>query len=255
MPSTRNPYIDISIKSNQQYSATTNSQSYMQTFINNGAVALSDVVNSYFASVTCQLSGTGCNGDKGENVAVNTLGGVDFPSDAVNINQVWGAIGYVFALLMILTLLYPIANVIRALVQEKETKLKEGMMMMALRGDVHYWSWIFHFMCLFLPLSIILTIAGRNLFTYSSPIIIWLYFFLFFLSALSYAYLVSKVFDRALSAAIGGVIVFFAGFFVFVGLETGNSAGQSTRTQILLACLHPATAFTYGTTGVEKSQL
>ena len=37
---------------------------------------------------------------------------------------------------------------------EKETKLKEGMMMMGLRGDVHYWSWIFHFMCLFLPLSI-----------------------------------------------------------------------------------------------------
>ena len=70
---------------------------------------------------------------------------------------------------MIISLLYPIANAIRALVQEKESKMKEGMMMMALRGDVHYLSWIVHFMCESLTLTLLLLL------------IIIFFLFLFFL--------------------------------------------------------------------------
>ena len=119
--------------------------------------------------------------------------------------------------------------------------------MMALRGDAHYVSWIVHFLCLFLPLSIILTIASGILFKYSSPTYIFIYFFVFFLSAISYSFLFAQLFSRALTAAIVGVVVFFMGFFVYVGLETGGST--TTRSQILAASLHPATAFTYGTLG------
>jgi ABC-type multidrug transport system fused ATPase/permease subunit len=55
--------------------------------------------------------------------------------------------------------------------------------------------------------------------------------------------LVSTFFSNSRTAAIVGCIIFFCGFFVFVGLQNA----EPTRAQILAACLHPAAAFTYGT--------
>ena len=217
MPSTNDPVLNLFIKSSKQDVAS--QFTYSDIFLASGLIPLADIFNTYIATITCQQSGK-CSAAQG--VEITTIGGVEFPSPEYTENAFWSNVGFVFALLMILTLLYPIANVIRALVQEKETKLKEGMMMMALRGDVHYWSWIFHFMCLFLPLSIILTIAGKPLFSHSNLVYIWFYFMLFFLSATSFAYLMSNFFNKALTAAIVGIVLFFGGYFIFIALVSGN---------------------------------
>ena len=98
-------------------------------------------------------------------------------------------------------------------------------------------------MLLFLPLSIILTFAGRGLFEFSSPLYIFIYFFVFFISATSYAILISNFFSNSRTAAIVGCIVFFMGFFIYIGLMNA----KPSRGSILAACLHPAAAFTFGT--------
>lgn len=137
---------------------------YMSNYFNLNYYTLTDVINSYFLTTNCASTGT-C---RAANISLNTLGGVDMPTAKYTTNGFWGAIGWLFALLMIVTLLYPLSNVIRDLVVEKETKLREGMMMMALQSNALWASWFFHFFCLFLSLSILLTIGGKAvLFKYS----------------------------------------------------------------------------------------
>ena len=119
---------------------------------------------------------------------------------------------------MIISLLLPLSNVIKALVQEKETKMREGMLMMALRGDALWVTWILNFMALFLPLSILLTISSNQLFQYSSSQYIFFYFMTFFISTTSYGVLVSSFFSKSRTASIMGCLVYFMGFFIYIGI-------------------------------------
>lgn len=233
-PSTAVPVNDISVKSSQ-------TSQFLKAYLQLGVYTIFDTVNSFIATNTvCQSTG---NCQYADNVKINTIGTADFPNVSSLSQGFWSAVGFVFALLIIISLLLPLSNVIKVLVQEKETKLREGMMMMSLRSDVLWITWIMHFMCLFLPLSIILTIASRGLFKYSSPVYIFIYFLVFFISASSYAILVSNFFSNSRTAAIIGCLVFFMGFFIYIGLQNSNSS----RNSILAACLHPAAAFSFGT--------
>lgn len=231
--------IDISVQSNKD-----NPQNYAYPysflFGTTGIYGLQNAVNSYVATFTCRLSSTCSNS---ESVHVKNVGFAFFPNPSTRTNQFWSNLGAIFALLMIIAILYPLANVISSLVREKESKLREGMMMMALRGDALTISWFIHFIALFLPLAILLTIAGSLIFVHSSGIYVFFYFFVFFLSAISYCFFVSTLFNKSRTAAIIGVIFFFGGYFIYVGMANSNP----TRSAILAASLHPAAAFTYGT--------
>jgi hypothetical protein len=250
-----------------------------------GVYALMDAVHSFVATqAACPAGAAYCSP-----VTVNTLGVANFPNPSVTNSGFWGGVGFLFALLMIIALLLPLSNVIKvcckasaepafllfpspaltpsvdspharptfplrlfvsvqALVQEKETKMREGMLMMALRGDALWLSWLLNFMLLFLPLSIVLTVASRQLFQYSNAFYIWCYFMVYFVATTSYGILVSAVFSKSRTAAIIGNLVFFMGFFIFIGLQGANPS----RSQILAACLHLATAFTYGTNAFSE---
>ena len=233
-PSTAVPVNDIS------YNSPTDSP-YLAAYLKLGVYTLFDTVNSFIATNTvCQSTGNCQYVDK---VNINTLGTANFPNVMTLTQGFWSQVGFVFALLIIISLLLPLSNVIKALVQEKETKIREGMMMMSLRGDVLWITWIVHFLCLFLPLSIILTLASKGLFTYSSPAYIFIYFMVFFISAMSYAILISNFFSNSRTAAIIGCLLFFMGYFIYIGLQNTSP----TRASILAASLHPATAFSFGT--------
>jgi ATP-binding cassette subfamily A (ABC1) protein 3 len=200
-----------------------------------------DTVNSFIASnTTCQKTGNCLYSD---HVSLTTLGVANFPNMDTTTQGFWSAIGFVFALLIIISVLLPLSNVIKSLVQEKETKLREGMMMMSLRGDALWLSWIMNFMLLFVPLSIILMLAGKWLFEFSSNSYIFIYFMVFFISATSYAILISTFFSNSRTAAIIGCLVFFMGFFIYIGMQDTNAS----RNNLLAACLHPAAAFSFAT--------
>ena len=206
----------------------------------NGYVALANAINSFITTSTCQSTGT-CSTSEAYKTHVSHL--LPFPNAGYETTGFWGAIGYVFALWLIIVLLYPVSNTISSLVREKESKLREGMMMMALRSDALWVSWWFNFMCLYVPLSLLLMWVGATLFSYSDQGLIFLYFVLFFLASTSYAIFVSTFFTNSRTASIVGSLVFFGGFFVYVGL-IGSDPSNST---ITLVCLHPAAAFTFAT--------
>jgi hypothetical protein len=124
---------------------------YLEAYLKLGVYQIMDSVNSFIGSDTvCQKTGNCLYSD---HVSMTTLGLANFPNVETTTQGFWSAVGFVFALLIIISLLLPLSNVIKSLVQEKETKIREGMMMMSLRSDALWLSWIMNFMLLFLPLS------------------------------------------------------------------------------------------------------
>ena len=237
-PDTSLAYVDI-VPKTASSTPSSGTKPYSLQYLDADYFSLTDVINTYITKVTCNTTNT-CDANA---ASIQTVGVADFPSPASITSGFWSSIGFAFALVMIIGIMYPLANIISDLVREKESKIREGMMMMALHGEALWASWILHFLFLFVPLAIILTIIGTKVFQYSSPIYIFFYFILFFLASISYCVFVSVFFNNARTASIIANLVFLGGFFIYVGLASTNP----TRSQLLAASLHPSAAFTFGT--------
>ena len=88
-------------------------------------------------------------------------------------------------------------------------------------------------------------ISGPSLFEYSDKILVFCYFFVFYLASMSYSIFVSIFFSKARTASIVGSLIFFAGWFLYIGLTAEGA--EPTRSQIIAASLHPAAAFAFAT--------
>lgn len=247
-PQTRVDPVDNSVDTADKWpddDSTWGTPPYMESYHSIGMFAVLESVNSYIATETCRVTNK-CSDS--ESVELRVGGLADFPNREIEEDIFWDALGGSFAILMILSVLYPVSNVIKTLVHEKETRLREGMMMMSLRADVIWSGWCIFYLSIFVPLSLFLTLVGQFIFKYSDLGLIFLYFLSFFLSALAFCVLISTVFSKAKTASIFGCFIFFAGFFIFDALlDTGK-----TRTEIMVSCLHPSTAFAFGTSAFKE---
>jgi ATP-binding cassette, subfamily A (ABC1), member 3 len=122
-PDTNLPYLDISAK----YPRSPDTP-YTEAYLNSNYFTLTDLVTSYIAQTTSGKS----------EAKYVTQGIAEFPNPDDIAVGFWSLIGFSFALVMIIGILYPLANIISALVREKESKIREGMMMMALHGGTYY---------------------------------------------------------------------------------------------------------------------
>ena len=66
--------------------------------------------------------------------------------------------------MVIIAVMFPVANTISSLVKEKELRIKEGLKMMGLTGLAHTASWVVHFTCLFFFVSLFMVGASGTLF-------------------------------------------------------------------------------------------
>ena len=238
-PTDKNP-INIAIK-DPESSVDGYEVPYLDNYVGSGYLVLGDIANSFITTFTCRANGK-CGSD--DQYTSNLYAGVPFPYPETTVAAFWTYFGSLFGFIMVMVLLFPFSNMIKSLVLEKEHKLREGMQMMSLRGDALWISWWLHFFCLILPLAILCLLASYNLFPESDTSIIFIYYFVFFLSATSYSIFVSTFFSKARTAALVGSLVFFCGFFIYIGMAT---AQVKDRGALLAACLHPATAFIFGT--------
>lgn len=121
-------------------------------------------------------------------------------------------------LLLMLSFTYTSLNIVRAIVHEKERKLKEYMRMMGLSNWLHWTAWFLMFF-LFLLISLIFVtvlfcvkFSGHGaVLTYSDPTLIFVYLAVFSVSTISFSFMVSTFFSRAnVAAAAGGFLYFFS---------------------------------------------
>uniref|UniRef100_H3AU42 ATP binding cassette subfamily A member 3 n=1 Tax=Latimeria chalumnae TaxID=7897 RepID=H3AU42_LATCH len=121
-------------------------------------------------------------------------------------------------LLLMLSFTYTSLNIVRALVHEKEKKLKEYMRMMGLSNWLLWSAWFLMFF-LFLMISVFFVTllfcvkvseTGAVL-TRSDPTLVFVFLAMFSVSTISFSFMVSTFFSRAnVAAAAGGFLYFFS---------------------------------------------
>ncbi|XP_061079781.1 phospholipid-transporting ATPase ABCA3 [Conger conger] len=121
-------------------------------------------------------------------------------------------------LLLVLSFTYTALNIARAVVQEKERKLKEYMRMMGLSNWLHWSAWFLMFF-LFLSISIffvtllicIKVSPNGAVLTYSDPTLVFFFLLCFAVSTINFSFMISAFFSRAnVAAAVGGFIYFLS---------------------------------------------
>ncbi|CAM9405596.1 unnamed protein product, partial [Scytosiphon promiscuus] len=167
----------------------------------------------------------------------------EFPNLEYAEDGFWSQIGGMFAILVTISVLYPVANVISVLVKEKELRIKEGLKMMGLTDAAHTASWVFNFVCLFFFISLFMVLCSGSVFEYSDPGLVFFYFFLFFMASTAFCFLVSAFFSRAKTASTLGTLLFFIALFPYFSLEADDTSAASRR----LGCLLPPTCLALGT--------
>ncbi|CAN0348380.1 unnamed protein product [Pylaiella littoralis] len=167
----------------------------------------------------------------------------EFPHPEYAENGFWADADFAFAILVIIAVMFPVANTISHLVKEKELRIKEGLKMMGLTGLAHTASWVLHFTCLFFFVSLLMILASGSLFENSDDGLIFIFIFSFFMATMSFCFFISAFFSRARTASTIGTLMFFVALFPYFAVDQEGVTVNQRRA----ACLLPPTCLALGT--------
>jgi hypothetical protein len=133
----------------------------------------------------------------------------------------------------------------KSVVEEKELKLREVMKIMGLQDWAHQLSWFISAFVLFFWIAISCTFLTKSSFLkQSSSVLLFAYFFLFTMSEVNFAFLLSTFFSNSKLAAIVGPVALFSALLPrFIFLNT--NANEEIAGKIIASLLSP-TAFVFG---------
>ncbi|OQR81399.1 ATP-binding Cassette (ABC) Superfamily [Thraustotheca clavata] len=134
----------------------------------------------------------------------------------------YDAIGNIFPLVFILAYLYAVSKVLVVLIQEKETKSRELMKILGVSESAIVMSWYITYIVIFAIGSILQALAGTLLFPNTNGGLLFIFFFLFSMTIMSYGFLVSTFFTNSRTGSLVGVSLFFIMYFVNSALSQGN---------------------------------
>ena len=137
------------------------------------------------------------------------------PYPCYNRNLFVSSLQFVLPLTMLFCWLFPIAMTTRAVVREKEVRLKEYMKMMGVGEGLLRLSWFLNsFFTLELSVvGIVLILRFGGILPTTDPTIMLAYLTVYALSMLSYSFLVSVFFSNANLAACVAALSYFMVFF------------------------------------------
>ncbi|XP_037363662.1 phospholipid-transporting ATPase ABCA3 [Talpa occidentalis] len=167
------------------------------------------------------------------------------------------AIQYQLPLLLMLSFTYTSLTIIRAVVQEKERRLKEYMRMMGLGCWLHWGAWFLLFFLFLLVAVASMTLLfcvevkkDQAVLTHSDPSLVLVFLACFAVASISFSFMVSTFFSRAnMAAAVGGFLYFFTYIPYFFVAPHYN---WMTLSQKLLSCLLSNVAMAMGAQLIGK---
>ena len=119
--------------------------------------------------------------------------------------------GYLLGLALTMATLYPVSRLIKDLVEEKETRMRETMAAMGMSLGVNALAWATVALIVFTWLAGMMSwIAASSFLPRSDFGVVFLYFWLLLLSEIGLSFLVAACFSRARLAAIVGPVVLVA---------------------------------------------
>ncbi|XP_075998973.1 phospholipid-transporting ATPase ABCA3 [Genypterus blacodes] len=173
-------------------------------------------------------------------------------------------------LLLVLSFTYTALNIVRAVVQEKERKLKEYMRMMGLSNWLHWSAWFLMFFLflaisvLFVTLLLCIKVSPKGaVLTYSDPTLVFVFLLAFTVTTISFSFMISAFFSRANVAAAAGGFIYFLSYLPYLFLWPRYDL--LTHSQKVSACLISNVAMAMGSqligmfegkgTGIQWSNL
>ena len=175
----------------------------------------------------------------GNENAVIMAGFVPMHFDDWEFDSFLNNVSFLLAFFFILTLMLPMCRMISQIVREKEEKIKENMHMMGLENTAFWCAWLSYYLLLYTLISLgISATFAYIIFSRSSFGWLFLLYWLFSLSCMAYACLVSTIFSHSKSALIVGLLLFICGYFLYFAVDDFE-ASESSK---VLASLIPNVA-------------
>jgi ATP-binding cassette, subfamily A (ABC1), member 3 len=141
--------------------------------------------------------------------------------------------------------MYPMSRLVKSIVEEKELKMREVMKIMGLRDWAHQGAWFITAFILFFWIAISSTfIAHISFLPKTDPSLLFLFFFTFALSEITFSFLIASFFSKAKLAAMVAPVVLFAAILPRFIFYSSNPYEQQ-QSKYLASLLSP-TAFTFG---------
>lgn len=150
-----------------------------------------------------------------------------------------------FAIFFVVSFMMPVALIARAIVFERETRLRERMRIVGLKLWPLTVSWYITYTVIFFIISIfVVVLTQATIFGQSGVFLTWLMFFLFGLTTIAFGYMVrsrcmlehtiqlltqwrvqmSVFFSHAKTAAVVSALLYFAGFFPYFAVSASTDS-------------------------------
>lgn len=150
---------------------------------------------------------------------------------------------FAFPFLFLIAFLYNCINNIKYITVEKELQLKETMKIMGLPSYMHWLAWFTKCMMFQLVIITVLTVMfkiqmtkGLAVFTHSNWLIVWIFFLLYSVAAVTYSFMFSTFFNKANIASIVGAIMWFVLLIPYNLIGQNEDAALSAKLASSLLC-------------------
>jgi len=167
-----------------------------------------------------------------------------FPTAAYEQNPFYLAVQFLLPLILTMCQLFPVALLIKSIVEEKELRLKQTMRIMGLSHGVHTAAWLISAVSLFCLNALLAALVATFFLPNTAFWVLFLFIFLFCLASIAFAFLLSVFFSNAILSAVFGPVVFFA-MVLPKYLFFGSNRYERTNDKVLASLLSP-TAFAFG---------
>ncbi|CAG9326092.1 unnamed protein product [Blepharisma stoltei] len=149
---------------------------------------------------------------------------------------------------LIISYLVPVCRMISLIVQEKEYKIKEMMMIMGLSNKAYWLSWITYYFSVYTLIAAVGAIISTKLFKYSNIGVMFVSYWLYGMSCLAFSVFISTFFSKSRSAVMLGLMAFLISYFISFAV-TDPTLDQSSKTA---ASLLPNVALALGCDVLSK---
>ncbi|KAL1503435.1 hypothetical protein AB1Y20_011923 [Prymnesium parvum] len=210
------------------------------TYYSSGFLSLQSAINSH---IYANQSGV----DPAAAAAALPPFGVPFPTAAYTHNVFFNFAGNLVGLVVVFSTLIPLSTMLRSLVLEKESKLREELLMMGTALPAYYASILLTYGASFVATALIgAAEIGFSCYTHSSPTLVLLLFVLFALASLAFTLAMTPFFTNARLAALLGPLLFFLSSQLYnLFLDQGELADGRVGAKSAVSLL-PAMAFYLG---------
>ena len=133
------------------------------------------------------------------------------PTAAYAQNSFFLAVGYLLGLTIAMAFLYPVSRLIKSMVEEKETRMRETLYILGVKPWALWWSWFLSAGVVFFIITVLVTrTLAANVLQHSSPMYLFLWIGFFSTSSIGFCFTVAALFSKAKLAAIVGPMALFA---------------------------------------------